>query len=358
MQALFRRIERAAPIDVPVLIQGESGTGKELIASAVYRLSGRRDRPLQTVNSGALSRELLLSELFGHERGAFTGAVTQKAGLLAAAHGGTLFLDEVAELSPEGQVALLRFLQEGEIRAVGSTVTRRVDVRVIAATHRRLSDMIAAGTFREDLYYRLRWVVLAVPPLRERPDDIPLLVEHFRTKLNQRFGLVISGFSARALACLEDGAWPGNVRELETVLAQALLLRGEGQVQLEDLAQPEETGAGQAVREPVPKRTTPDLDELLEWPQQEALRIAAARGQVRRGDLTVRCGISTESARKYLVGLVERRLLQRAGGGRGARYVLVRPRVDHGQELRGRPKDRKRNAEGRKRKKAQPGGTP
>jgi two-component system, NtrC family, response regulator HydG len=176
MQALFRRIERAAPIDVPVLIQGESGTGKELIASAVHRLSGRWDRPLQTVNSGALSRELLLSELFGHERGAFTGAVTQKAGLLAAAHGGTLFLDEVAELSPEGQVALLRFLQEGEIRAVGSTVTRRVDVRVIAATHRRLSDMIAAGTFREDLYYRLRWVQSShVPHLgQERRDrDVP-----------------------------------------------------------------------------------------------------------------------------------------------------------------------------------------
>lgn len=358
MQALFRRIERVAPIDVSVLIQGESGTGKELVASAVHRLSGRRDRPLQTVNSGALSRELLLSELFGHERGAFTGAVTQKAGLLAAAHGGTLFLDEVAELSPEGQVALLRFLQEGEIRAVGSTVTRRVDVRVIAATHRKLSSMIAAGTFREDLYYRLRWVVLAVPPLRERPDDIPLLVEHFRAKLNQRFGLAISGFSARALARLEDGPWPGNVRELETVLAQALLIRGEGQVQLEDLAQPDETGAGQAVREPMPKRTAPDLDELVEWPQQEALRIAAARGQVRRRDLTARCGISTESARKCLVGLVERRLLRRAGGGRGVRYVLVRPRVDLGQALRGRPNDRKRKPDGRKRKEAQPGGKP
>ena len=153
-------------------------------------------------------------------------------------------------------------------------------------------------------------------------------------------------------------ALPGNVRELETVLAQALLLRGEGQVQLEDLAQPDETGAVQAVREPVPKRTAPDLDELMEWPQQEALRIAAARGLVRRGDLTARCGISTESARKYLVGLVERRLLQRAGGGRGARYVLVRPQVDHDRELRGRPKDRKRNAEGRKRKEAQPGGKP
>lgn len=213
--------------------------------------------------------------------------------------------------------------------------------------------MIAAGTFREDLYYRLRWVVLSAPPLRERPDDIPLLIEHFRGKLNQRFGLAISGFSARALACLEDRRWPGNVRELETVLAQARLLRGGGQVQLEDLAPPDETGAGRSVREPVPRRPATDVDELLEWPQQEALRIAAARGQVRRGDLTARCGISTESARKYLVGLVERRLLQRAGGGRGARYVLVRPRVDHGQELPGRRKNRKRNAEGGKRKKAQ-----
>jgi two-component system response regulator HupR/HoxA len=325
MHALFRRIEKIAPVDVPVLIQGESGTGKELIARAVHGLSRRQDRPLHTVNSGAFSRELLLSELFGHERGAFTGAVTRKAGLLAVAHGGTLFLDEVAELPPEGQVALLRFLQEGELRAVGSTETRRVDARVITATHRTLSAMIADGTFREDLYYRLRWVVLAVPPLRERPDDIPLLVEHFRTQLNHRFGLTISGFSARALACLEDGPWPGNVRELETVIAQALLLCGEGQVQLEDLAQPGETGAGLAVREPEPRRIASDLDEMLELPEQEALRIAAARGQVRRGDLTARCGVSTESARKYLVGLVERGLLRRAGGGRGVRYVSGAP---------------------------------
>ncbi len=354
MQTLFGQIGSVARHDVSVLIQGESGTGKELIARAVHRLSRRRDRPLQTVNAGAFSRELLLSELFGHERGAFTGAVTRTAGLLAAAHGGTLFLDEVAELPPEGQVALLRFLQEGEVRAVGSTETRRVDVRVIAATHRPLSALIAAGTFREDLYYRLRWVVLAVPPLRERPDDIPLLAEHFRARLNERFGLAISGFSARALACLADGPWPGNVRELETVIAQALLLRGEGVVQLEDLAKPGETGAGLAVHEPAPKWIASDLD-ALEWPAQEALRIAAARGEVRRGDLTARCGVSTESARKYLVGLAARGLLRRVGGGRGARYVLARPPVDHAQERRARPGTRKRNAEGGKRNKAQRG---
>lgn len=353
MQALFGQIGSVARHDVSVLIQGESGTGKELIARAVHRLSQRRDRPLQTVNAGAFSRELLLSELFGHERGAFTGAVTRTAGLLAAAHGGTLFLDEVAELPPEGQVALLRFLQEGEVRAVGSTETRRVDARVIAATHRALSAMISAGTFREDLYYRLRWVVLAVPPLRERPDDIPLLAEHFRARLNERFGLAISGFSARALACLADGPWPGNVRELETVIAQALLLRGEGLVQLEDVAQPGGTGAGRAVHEPAPTWVASEFD-ALDWPAQEALRIAAARGEVRRSDLIARCGISRESARKYFVGLVARKLLRRVGsGGRGVRYTLTRPRTDHGRVGRGRSQDRKRNAEEGKRKKAQ-----
>ena len=353
MQALFRGIERVAPHDVSVLIQGESGTGKELIARAVHRLSRRRERPLQTVNAGAFSRELLLSELFGHERGAFTGAVTRTAGLLAAAHGGTLFLDEVAELPPEGQVALLRFLQEGELRAVGSRETRRVDVRVIAATHRDLPAMIAAGTFREDLYYRLRWMVLAVPPLRERPDDIPLLAEHFRAQLSHRFDLAISGFSARALACLVDGPWPGNVRELETVIAQALLLRGAGLVELEDVAQPGETGAGLAVHEPAAGRIASDLDEGLEWPAREALRIAAARGEVRRGDLTARCGVSTESARRHLVMLVERGLLRRTGGGRGVRYVLARGQVDHGRARRRHPDDRNRNTRGGNRKKPQ-----
>ena len=165
-----------APLDVPVLIVGETGTGKELVARALHELSGRRSRRLEIVNGGALTRELLLSELFGHERGAFTGAVTRKEGVLAVADRGTVFLDEIGELAPEAQAMLLRFVQHGEIRPVGAMQTRRVDVRLIAATHRDLRTGITLGTFREDLDYRLRRVLLEVPPLRERREDIPLLV--------------------------------------------------------------------------------------------------------------------------------------------------------------------------------------
>jgi hypothetical protein len=183
MQALFRRIEHVAPLDVPVLIQGESGTGKELVAAAVHRLSARRDRRPQIVNCGAIPRDLLFSELFGHERGAFTGAVGRKVGLLAAAAGGTLFLDEVGELPMEAQSMLLRFLQHGEVRPLGSTDTTRVDVRLISATHRNLKAAVQQGAFRDDLRYRLRRGVLRVPPLRDRREDILLLVEHFRREM-------------------------------------------------------------------------------------------------------------------------------------------------------------------------------
>jgi len=178
---------------------------------------------------------LLLSELFGHERGAFTGAVSRRPGILALADGGTVFLDEIGELSPEAQAMLLRFLQNGEIRPVGSNRTSRVDVRVISATHRNLEQAIPRGAFRDDLYYRLCDVVLEIPPLRARREDIPLLVEHFRVEFNEKYGLLISGLAADALATVIAHPWPGNVRALEKVLKEAMILRGEGQLQKEEL---------------------------------------------------------------------------------------------------------------------------
>jgi transcriptional regulator with GAF, ATPase, and Fis domain len=213
MQRLFRRIERVAPIDVPVLILGESGTGKELVARAIQRISARRERRFEVVNCGALPRELLPSELFGHERGAFTSAIVRKVGLLAVANAGTLLLDEIGELPPEAQAMLLRFLQEGEVRPVGSTETARVNVRLIAATHRDLEAMKAQGSFREDLYYRLRRVVLEVPPLRARREDIPLLVEHILRVVNRRYGLAVEGIDRPARSVDQAEVGGGGLRD-------------------------------------------------------------------------------------------------------------------------------------------------
>jgi DNA-binding NtrC family response regulator len=316
MQLLFRRIERVAPIDVPVLILGESGTGKELVARAIQRLSSRRERRFEIVNCGALPRELLLSELFGHERGAFTSAVVRKVGLLAVASAGTLFLDEIGELPPEAQAMLLRFLQEGEVRPVGSTETARVNVRLIAATHRDLEVMKARGSLREDLYYRLRRVVLEVPPLRARRGDIPFLVEHIRREVNQRYGLGVEGIARPALAALEHAPWPGNVRELEAVVEQAMIFRGDGWVNVGDLdllapTLSRDSGSG----------SESTVGESLSWCQEEALSIAAAGLGVRRRDLMGRCRISREAARRHLTSLVARGLLRRVGQGRSTRYV-------------------------------------
>jgi DNA-binding NtrC family response regulator len=213
MRTLFVEIERFAPVDVPVLIRGESGTGKELVARAVQRLSRRRERPFETLNCADLTRELLRSELFGHERGAFTGAVGRSAGLVSRLDGGTLFMDEIGELAPDAQGMLLRFLQEGEgRRPVGAARSINVDVRVIAATHQDLEAGVERGTFREDFYYRLWWAVLEVPPLRMRREDIGLLVEHFRAAVNRRdgFGLDIRGVTREAMATLESDDWPDS----------------------------------------------------------------------------------------------------------------------------------------------------
>jgi len=207
-----------------VLIQGETGTGKELIAQAIHDRSPRRDRPFVKVNCAAIPSGLLESELFGHEKGAFTGAIMRKPGRFEVADKGTLFLDEVGDIPLELQSKLLRVLQEREFERLGSSRTQRVDVRVIAATHRDLKQMVEEGTFRSDLYYRLHVFPLTVPPLRERREDIPLVVRHFVEKYARRLNRRIETIPARALEVLTDYPWPGNVRELQHFLERAVIL--------------------------------------------------------------------------------------------------------------------------------------
>jgi two-component system response regulator HupR/HoxA len=223
MRQLVRLIEKAAPAPTTVLILGETGTGKELVARALHDRSPRAQNLFVPVNCAALSENLLESELFGHKRGAFTDATSDKKGLFEVADGGTLFLDEIGETSPALQAKLLRVLQEGEVVRVGETKPRKVDVRIVAATNRRLEDEMEAGRFRADLYYRLRVVPLYVPPLRERPDDIPALVERFLTKYATRLGKRIAGIAPEALEILGEYPFPGNIRELENEIERAVL---------------------------------------------------------------------------------------------------------------------------------------
>jgi len=235
MRKLALLIGQVGRTTATVLISGESGTGKELIARAIHRQSPRRDKPFVPVNPAAIVESLLESELFGHERGAFTGAYQKKLGKFELAHGGTLFLDEIAMLKADLQVKLLRALQEREIERVGGTRRIPVDVRIIAATNGDLKRAISGGAFREDLYYRLNVVPIAVPPLRSRSHDIPLLVDHFVRRYNQRFGKRITGLVPEALAALGDYRWPGNVRELQNVVERAVVLGDGPLIQLEDL---------------------------------------------------------------------------------------------------------------------------
>jgi two-component system response regulator AtoC len=218
--------ERVAPYPTTVLITGESGTGKEAVARAIHRASPRGEMPFVAVNCGAIPEQLLESELFGHEKGAFTGAERAREGLVAEANGGTLFLDEVGELPAPLQVKLLRVLQERTVRPVGGSQERSVDVRVLAATSRDLVEEVEAGRFREDLYYRINVVHLHLPPLRARPEDIAGLAEHFLARHGERLGIANDGLPAELLPILTRYAWPGNVRELENVLERALVLSG------------------------------------------------------------------------------------------------------------------------------------
>jgi formate hydrogenlyase transcriptional activator len=272
MRQLLRKIEQVAPTDATVLIQGETGTGKELLARAVHNRSLRKNRPLVKVNCGSIPSGLVESELFGHEKGAFTGATQRRIGRFELANGGTIFLDEVTELPIDTQVKLLRVLQEGEFERVGSSVTLHADVRVIAATNRDLVEVVASGSFRSDLFYRLNVFPIQAPPLRARKGDIPLLINFFLSKFCKKLGKEVRGFSQKAMESLTNYNWPGNVRELQNVVERAVVLAARPIVDVDD-SMLQSHGA------------IPDLsmDTLEEMERQHILRVLATTRWVIHG---------------------------------------------------------------------------
>ena len=235
MQQIFRLIEKVADSDSTILINGETGSGKGLVAKAIHNRSQRNTKPFVAVNCGAIPENLLESELFGHVRGAFTGATANKVGKFEQADGGTLFLDEIGDMSPDLQVKLLKVLEEGEFEPVGGVRTIRADVRIIAATHRDLEQEILEGNFREDLFYRLYVIPVTLPPLRMRKPDIPLLTSFFLHQANYKNRRNIKGISDEALQILMNRPWPGNVRELKNLIERLVVLKGEGQITSRDL---------------------------------------------------------------------------------------------------------------------------
>ncbi len=265
MKRVIEVISKVAPTDSTVLILGESGTGKEIIANAIHRLSRRREMPFIAVNCAALPDQLLESEMFGHVKGAFTGAETDKRGLFVEADGGTILLDEVGEMSLATQAKLLRVLQNGEIRPVGSTASSHVDVRILAATNRNLEDAVAERSFREDLYFRLNVIQVRVPPLRERMDALPQLVGHFVSQMNRRFDKRVKGFDEQAQAYLRNYSYPGNVRELESIIAHAVIMADGETIRARDL--PDHVRAGGSAPFALPHYeidTLPTLKEMEE----------------------------------------------------------------------------------------------
>src|SRR5271167_3432489 len=264
MKEIFEIVQQVAPTRATVLVTGESGTGKELIAKALHQLSPRAKQPFVTVHCAALAPTLLESELFGHERGAFTGAHERRVGRFEQAQGGTLFLDEIGEIDASIQVKLLRFLGERTFERVGSNKTLTADVRLIAATNKNLEEMIKAGTFREDLFFRLRVVEINLPPLRERPGDIPLLAQRFLREFASENGKSVNDFTSDALELLMNHHWPGNVRELRTAIEHAVVLCRSEKISARDL--PPSVRGGRA-------------DET-EFPSQKALTVKDAEKQL------------------------------------------------------------------------------
>jgi two-component system response regulator HydG len=249
MKKTLETVATVAPTEASVLILGESGTGKELIANALHQGSNRAEKRFIKVNCAALPETLLESELFGHEKGAFTGAVGRKPGRFELADGGTIFLDEIGEMSLATQAKLLRVLQEREFEPLGSTRTVKVDIRIIAASNKMLLDEVKNGHFREDLFYRLNVVPIILPPLRERKEDIPLLTEHFLKVYNEKNGRSIQGFHPRALDALMRYSWPGNIRELENVVERAVILARDDYVPFSELPEAIREDAGDTLTE-------------------------------------------------------------------------------------------------------------
>ncbi|MEX0747252.1 MAG: sigma 54-interacting transcriptional regulator [Rhodothermales bacterium] len=256
MQDVFDTVSRVVDSDATILIEGESGTGKELVARAIHYNGERKERPFVALFCGSLPETLLESELFGHKRGSFTGAVSDKPGLFEMAHGGTVFLDEVGDLTARIQTSLLRVLQEGEVKRIGENHIRTVDVRILSATNRSLKGLIKDGDFREDLFYRLNTISITMPPLRRRKSDIPLLAHHFLDKYARK--KTIKGFSQEALDALQEYSWPGNVRELENTVERAVVLARGDVIMKEDLRLPDEEG-----RDPFEPGTTMKEAERL-----------------------------------------------------------------------------------------------
>lgn len=279
MQEVYKLIGRVAASDATILITGESGTGKELVARTLHETSPRRSMPFVTVNCAALTETLLETELFGHEKGAFTGATARRKGHFENAHQGTIFLDEIGEISPALQKKLLRVLQEKSFERVGGNVSIKVDVRILAATNRDLHQEMLAGHFREDLYYRLNVINLKMPALRERPEDIPLLAEHFLARFQEKHKLNRIRLTHKAMTALQNYHWPGNVRQLENSIERAAILAQDGLITVEDLLlgndtnqqSPLETALALLLREGL------SLDQILARTRQTTLRIALAQ---------------------------------------------------------------------------------
>jgi DNA-binding NtrC family response regulator len=275
MQEVYKLIGLVSQSDVTVLVEGESGVGKELVARAIHHYGHRRERPFVAINCGALPEALLESELFGYERGAFTGAIATKAGRLELADGGTLFLDEVSELSLAHQAKLLRVLENGQVERLGATRANRVDARVIAASNRPLPEAVAAHGFREDLYFRLQVVTVTIPPLRERHEDIPDLVAYFLALARRETGREIQGLDAAAAAAVLRYSWPGNVRELENAVRRAVVLARTPVIGLPDLP-PQVVAADQAPSQSMSKLRAAAEAELrarLEHPERDSTSI-------------------------------------------------------------------------------------